>query len=109
LSRGIATAVNARDDFGRFLAFGITLLLGLQAMINMLVAVALIPTKGLTLPFVSYGGSSMLVSCFAVGILMSISRDTRKGWVEQLAGVQDGGSPSPSAAKVSEPQAEVTP
>ncbi|MBD90200.1 MAG: putative lipid II flippase FtsW [Deltaproteobacteria bacterium] len=88
LSRGISTAVNARDDFGRFLAFGITLLLGLQAVINMLVAVALIPTKGLTLPFVSYGGSSMLVSCFAVGILLSISRDTRKGWVEQLAGVQ---------------------
>ena len=102
LSRGISTAVNARDDFGRFLAFGITLLLGLQAVINMLVAVALIPTKGLTLPFVSYGGSSMLVSCFAVGILLSISRDTRKGWVEQLAGVQDRDEPA------SDKEAEVT-
>ena len=106
LSRGIATAVNARDDFGRFLAFGITLLLGLQAMINMLVAVALIPTKGLTLPFVSYGGSSMLVSCFAVGILMSISRDTRKGWVEQLAGVHSERS---TDAPKAEPQEEVAP
>jgi cell division protein FtsW len=86
--RGIATAVAARDDFGRFLAFGITLLIGLQAVINMLVAVALIPTKGLTLPFVSYGGSSMLVCCFSVGILMSISRDTRKGWMDQMASVQ---------------------
>lgn len=102
VSRGIATAVNARDDFGRFLAFGITLLLGLQAVINMLVAVALIPTKGLTLPFVSYGGSSMLVCCFSVGILMSISRDTRKGWMEQLAGVQS------DEAQAKEPEPEVS-
>jgi cell division protein FtsW len=108
LFRGIATAVNARDDFGRFLAFGITLLLGLQAMINMLVAVALIPTKGLTLPFVSYGGSSMLVSCFAVGILMSISRDTRKGWVEQLAGVHSGVSAPSSTPETAKAEEEVT-
>ncbi len=101
VSRGLSTAVNARDDFGRFLAFGITLLLGLQAVINMLVAVALIPTKGLTLPFVSYGGSSMLVSCFAVGILLSVSRDTRKGWVEQLANVQNGDD-SPSDTETTE-------
>jgi cell division protein FtsW len=73
--RGISIALNARDDFGRFLAFGITLLIGLQAVINMLVAVGMIPTKGLTLPFVSYGGSSMLVSALALGILLNISRD----------------------------------
>lgn len=75
--RGLATALAAKDDFGRFLAFGVTLLIGVQAVINMLVAVALIPTKGLTLPFVSYGGSSMLVSCLAVGILLNVSRDVR--------------------------------
>ena len=86
LVRGLATALAARDDFGRFLAFGITLLLGMQAVINMLVAVALIPTKGLTLPFVSYGGSSMLVSCLAVGILLNIGRDVRVGRVEPLLG-----------------------
>lgn len=77
LLRGIAAALHANDDFGRFLAFGITLLISLQAAINMMVAVTLIPTKGLTLPFVSYGGSSMLVCCFAMGILLSITRDIR--------------------------------
>lgn len=94
--RGIGIALAARDDFGRFLAFGITLLLGLQAVINMLVAVALIPTKGLTLPFVSYGGSSMLVSCLAVGILLNISRDVNIGRFRQLA-------PAPEAP-VDEPE-----
>ena len=72
--RGMRIAARTEEAFGRFLAFGITLLLGLQAVINMLVAVALIPTKGLTLPFVSYGGSSMLVSTAAIGILLNISR-----------------------------------
>jgi len=72
--RGMRIAARTEDAFGRFLAFGITLLLGLQAVINMLVAVALIPTKGLTLPFVSYGGSSMLVNAIAIGILLNISR-----------------------------------
>ncbi|MFO0746466.1 MAG: putative lipid II flippase FtsW [Myxococcota bacterium] len=74
LVRGIRIATRCEDAFGRFLAFGITLLLVLEAVINMLVAVALIPTKGLTLPFVSYGGSSMLISCAAVGVLLNISR-----------------------------------
>jgi cell division protein FtsW len=100
ISRGIATALAARDDFGRFLAFGITLLVGLQAMINMLVAVALIPTKGLTLPFVSYGGSSMLVCCFSVGILLAIGRDTRQGWVAQLAEVESRPAPCPPSDAV---------
>ncbi|MEC9071923.1 MAG: FtsW/RodA/SpoVE family cell cycle protein, partial [Myxococcota bacterium] len=86
--RGTTTALHAQDPFGRFLAFGITFLLGLQATINMLVAVTLIPTKGLTLPFISYGGSSMIVCCFAVGILLSISRDIRVGRAELLASVE---------------------
>jgi len=74
LYRGMRIAARTEEAFGRFLAFGITLLLSLQAVINMLVAVALIPTKGLTLPFVSYGGSSMLVSTMAIGVLLNISR-----------------------------------
>ncbi len=74
IHRGIRIALRCEDAFGRYLAFGITLLLGLECVINMLVAVALIPTKGLTLPFVSYGGSSMLLSCAAIGILLNISR-----------------------------------
>lgn len=78
LIRGVRLAMRTEEPFGRALAFGFTLLLVLEAMINMLVAVALIPTKGLTLPFVSYGGSSMLVSCTAIGVLLNISRAT--GW-----------------------------
>ncbi len=78
LWRGVRLAFMTEDPFGRSLAFGFTLLLILEAVVNMLVAVALIPTKGLTLPFVSYGGSSMLVSCAAIGVLLNISR--QRGW-----------------------------
>lgn len=74
LVRGMRIALRTEEPFGRVLAFGLTLLLVLEGVVNMLVAVALIPTKGLTLPFVSYGGSSMLVSCAAIGILLNISR-----------------------------------
>jgi cell division protein FtsW len=81
LIRGLRIATHARDDFGRFLAFGVTLLIVMQAVINMMVATALIPTKGLTLPFVSYGGSSMLTCCLGIGILLSISRDISLGQV----------------------------
>lgn len=78
LWRGVRLAFATEDPFGRTLAFGLTLLLVLEAVVNMLVAVALIPTKGLTLPFVSYGGSSMIVSCAAIGMLLNISRQS--GW-----------------------------
>src|SRR5690606_3068985 len=54
--------------------FGISIMFGVQALVNMGVAMAILPTKGLTLPFVSYGGSSLLVNGMAVGILLSISR-----------------------------------
>jgi cell division protein FtsW len=74
LYRGFRIASRCEEPFGRSLAFGLTLLLVLEAATNMLVAVALVPTKGLTLPFVSYGGSSMLVSCAAIGILLNVSR-----------------------------------
>ncbi len=71
----------AADDagmaYGARLAQGIGLLLGLQGMINMGVNMGMLPTKGLTLPFVSYGGSSLLVCCLAAGILLRIERDTR--------------------------------
>jgi cell division protein FtsW len=66
------------------LAQGIGVLLGGQAMINMGVNMGLLPTKGLTLPFVSYGGTSMLVSCIAMGVLLLIGREARSGsaWVK---------------------------
>ena len=71
--RGLAIAWNAKDDFGRYLAFGITMLFALQSIINIGVALSLLPTKGLTLPFVSFGGSSLLVNAFAAGVLLNIS------------------------------------
>ena len=74
--RGIKVALGAPDTFGALLATGITAWLVLQAFINIAVVVVLMPITGITLPFVSAGGSSLLVSFAAVGILLSISRET---------------------------------
>ncbi len=82
--RGFQIAARARMPFGRYLGMGITLLIGVQALVNACVVTGLLPTKGLTLPFVSYGGSSLVVSLLGVGILLNISRDRQ-------AGRQDGG------------------
>lgn len=71
--RGFLAASRARDAFGAYLAFGLTTVFGLQGLINMAVVMNLVPTKGLTLPFVSYGGSSLIVSMFAAGVLGNIS------------------------------------
>jgi cell division protein FtsW len=73
---GIRTALRAPDTFGALLAAGITAWLCLQAFINIAVVVALIPVTGITLPFISAGGSSLTISFAAVGILLSISRET---------------------------------
>ena len=70
---GMRIAFNARDDFGRFVAFGITLMITMQALINFAVVTGCVPTKGLALPFISYGGSSLLVSSIMVGILINIA------------------------------------
>ena len=77
--RGFQIAARARMPFGRYLGLGITLLIGGQALVNAAVVTGLLPTKGLTLPFVSYGGSSLVVSLVGVGILLSISRDRHAG------------------------------
>lgn len=63
--------------FGMLLATGITLALGLQGFVNIAVVLGLVPTKGLTLPFISYGGSALLVDLFAVGVLLSVGRAQR--------------------------------
>ncbi len=73
-SRGFLIAMRARDYFGRFTAFGITLIITLQAAINLCVISGLLPTKGLTLPFISFGGSSLLMCMFATGVLLNISK-----------------------------------
>jgi len=72
--RGFVSAIKSSEDFERFLAFGITALIGLQAMVNMAVAMGLLPTKGLPLPFVSLGGTSLVMNLAGVGILMAIIR-----------------------------------
>jgi cell division protein FtsW len=74
VSRGVLIAIRARDEFGMYIAVGFTVLFGVQALINLGVAMGLLPTKGLTLPFVSYGGSSLIVSLFAIGILLNVSK-----------------------------------
>jgi cell division protein FtsW len=71
--RGVTIAVRARESFAAFVAIGLTVSIALQVCINMGVTLALLPTKGLTLPFLSYGGSSLLVNMAAIGVLMNIS------------------------------------
>ena len=72
LIRGIQIAKTTEDPFGSFLAVGLTVALGLQIVVNMGVALGLLPTKGLTLPFLSYGGTSLLLNMASIGILMNI-------------------------------------
>jgi cell division protein FtsW len=81
--KGFKIALRAPERFGTYLAFGLTLIVGLQAFINCAVVMGLMPTKGLPLPFISYGGSSLLTNLFAMGILMNIScyaREYSQGW-----------------------------
>jgi cell division protein FtsW len=73
-ARGVRAAFRAPDDYGSYLAFGISTMFGVQALVNLSVALAILPTKGLTLPFLSFGGSSLLVNAVAAGILLNISR-----------------------------------
>jgi cell division protein FtsW len=75
LWRGVRTARFAADPFSRILALGITLLVCVQGMINMAVVTGLLPTKGIALPLVSYGGSSMVITMAALGVLLNISRE----------------------------------
>lgn len=72
--RGINTALKAPDVFGSFLAAGLTIMIGFQALINMGVVTGMLPVTGITLPLVSYGGSSLIFSLLGVGILLNISR-----------------------------------
>jgi cell division protein FtsW len=74
VARGIRAALAAEDEYSSYVAFGISVLFGAQTLVNLAVSMAMLPTKGLTLPFISYGGSSLLVSSAAMGILLGISR-----------------------------------
>ena len=72
LWRGIRIARSSNDTFGAYLATGIIATITLQVCVNMWVALGLLPTKGLTLPFLSYGGTSLLINMASIGILMNI-------------------------------------
>jgi cell division protein FtsW len=72
--RGARAALGARDAFGAYLAVGLTAMFAIQAAVNAGVVLGVLPAKGLTLPFVSYGGTSLIVSMFFVGMLLNISR-----------------------------------
>ena len=80
--RGYRIAFEARDDFGKYLAFGLTTLIGMQASANLCVVTGLLPTKGLTLPFFSLGGSSIVMTLFASGVLLNISKREPDYWKE---------------------------
>ena len=77
LCRGFRLSLKAPDSFGSYLALGLTLMIGLPALINMGVVSGILPTKGLSLPFLSYGGSGLLVNLLAVGILLNISSQVK--------------------------------
>ena len=75
--RGIRASLAASEPFGVYLGLGVTTLFAFQAVVNMSVALGLLPTKGLTLPFISYGGTSLVMMMGAAGILLSISASSR--------------------------------
>jgi cell division protein FtsW len=106
VARGIRVALHAADDYGAYIAFGLSAMLGMQVLLNLAVAMAILPTKGLTLPFVSYGGSSLLVSAGAMGILLNISR--RRPDLPKPAKVEGPAESATAvvAASVAEPASE---
>lgn len=99
--RGVRAALSAKEEYGAYIAFGISMLFGVQALANLAVAMAVLPTKGLTLPFVSYGGSSLLVNAAAMGILLNVTRP-REGAAENQRVAEGGPRPEASAMLVSE-------
>ncbi len=73
--RGMRAAILSKDPFARFLAFGITATILIQAFFNISVVLALVPTKGITLPFISYGGTSLFIMLVLIGVLLNITKE----------------------------------
>jgi cell division protein FtsW len=90
LWRGIRAALGARDVFGGYLAFGITLMLGLQLLFNVGVVLGVVPNKGITLPLVSYGGTSLITTMFLVGLILNVGRRPDR------SAAREGGSREPA-------------
>jgi cell division protein FtsW len=76
--RGLRAALESLDPFGRLVALGITTMVASQALINLCVVLGMLPTKGIPLPFISYGGSSLLVMLLATGVLLNISQEANQ-------------------------------
>jgi len=90
LWRGMRAALRAPDRFGVLLGMGIVTGIVAQALFNMSVVLAMLPTKGIPLPFISYGGSSLVPTLFAVGVLLNISQHAGAGYGSSLAPVFEG-------------------
>ena len=73
-ARGVRAAVSAPDSFGRLLGIGLSVMIVVQALLNISVVLSLVPTKGIPLPFLSYGGSALWADLLAVGILLNLSQ-----------------------------------
>jgi cell division protein FtsW len=76
LWRGLRASIRAEDDFGKYLALGITTMVVVQAFMNMTVVLAMVPTKGIPLPMISFGGNSLLTTLALMGMLMNVSENT---------------------------------
>ena len=74
--RCLKVSLNTKDLFGKYLSFGLSFMIIFQTILNLSVVIGLVPVTGVTLPFLSYGGSSLLVSMTCIGIILNISRDT---------------------------------
>ena len=72
--RGIRIALRAPDRFGAFVALGLTTMIAMQALVNISVVLGLMPTKGIPLPLVSAGGSSLLINLLGMGVLLNVSQ-----------------------------------
>ncbi len=98
--RGLRAAFHAADDYGAYLAVGISMFVGLQAFTNLAVEMGLLPTKGLVLPFVSYGGSSLLVNCAAMGVLLNVSRPREVEDAAEIPESERASSPRVRAVRI---------
>jgi cell division protein FtsW len=81
--KGVRVAMDTDDSFSYYLALGLTMMIGSQVIINIAVSTGLMPTKGLPLPFISYGGSALLINMIAIGILLNISGRNDKNKMER--------------------------
>jgi cell division protein FtsW len=92
--RALSKAIRNEDPFARFATAGLAILFGAQSAINMSVNLALIPAKGMTLPFISYGGSSMISLAFGMGMLLALTREQPRATLMANPGTALAGSPA---------------